>query len=278
MSTSNQSYKELAIPYFREVFECIDRIMIGHGIPYYLIGVNAIALELLKSGIKPNRGTKDIDFAIMISSKGEYERISRSLSEATFSKVKNAPWTFYSERFSVAIDVLPFGEIEEHYATGFAARQADLHVLGFKEVLAESVPAQIEELVVHIPPLPGMVLLKLIAWSDRPEERDNDLSDILKIIQHYYDLCYNEILDYHQDLISDGPIDELMTASELLGRKSRHFLEKSEKLKLRLQRILDENLSEVSQSRIAREWARKLDRDMQYAHALLLAFWKGLFE
>ena len=94
-------------------------------------------------------------------------------------------------------------------------------------------------MIVHIPPLPGMVLLKLIAWSDRPEERDNDLSDILKIIQHYYDLSYDEILDYHQDLISDGPIDELMIASGLLGRKSRHFLEKSEKLKQRLQKVLE---------------------------------------
>ena len=117
MSTSNQSYKELAIPYFREVFECIDRIMIGHGIPYYLIGANAIALELLKSGIKPSRGTKDIDFAIMISSKGEYESISQSLNAASFNSVRSAPWTFYSEQFKVAIDVLPFGEIEEEYTT-----------------------------------------------------------------------------------------------------------------------------------------------------------------
>ena len=43
MSTLNQSYKELAIPYFKEVFDIIDEIMIEHGVPYYLIGVNAIA-------------------------------------------------------------------------------------------------------------------------------------------------------------------------------------------------------------------------------------------
>jgi hypothetical protein len=33
MSTSNQSYKELAIPYFKEVFDHIDQVMIQHQIP-----------------------------------------------------------------------------------------------------------------------------------------------------------------------------------------------------------------------------------------------------
>ena len=68
MTTSGQTYKELAIPYFKEVFQIIDDILSERGIPYYLVGVNAIALELLESGYKPSRGTKDIDFAIMISS------------------------------------------------------------------------------------------------------------------------------------------------------------------------------------------------------------------
>lgn len=51
MNTSNQTYKELAIPYFKETFDCIDQIMTSHKIPYYLIGVNAMALKLLNKGI-----------------------------------------------------------------------------------------------------------------------------------------------------------------------------------------------------------------------------------
>ncbi|MBU0489996.1 MAG: hypothetical protein KKA07_08625 [Bacteroidetes bacterium] len=45
MSTSNQTYKELAIPYFKESFDCIDEVMQELQIPYYLIGVSAIDLE-----------------------------------------------------------------------------------------------------------------------------------------------------------------------------------------------------------------------------------------
>lgn len=73
MSELNQSYKELAIPHFKEVFDIIDEVLNERGIPYYLIGVSAIALEMLKKGIKPARQTKDIDFAIMVSTLEVYE-------------------------------------------------------------------------------------------------------------------------------------------------------------------------------------------------------------
>jgi predicted nucleotidyltransferase len=79
MNTLNQTYKELAIPYFKDSFDCIDEVMQELKVPYYLIGASALALELLKDGIKPTRGTKDIDFAVMISSIKAYENISAAL-------------------------------------------------------------------------------------------------------------------------------------------------------------------------------------------------------
>lgn len=275
MSTSNQTYKELAIPYFKETFDCIDEIMQELQIPYYLIGVSAIALELLKQGIKPSRGTKDIDFAVMISSIAAYEKISATLELKGFKKVA-AAWTFYSERFKVAIDILPFGEIEENHTVNFNERYTDLHVLGFREVMEEAVQVEIEEKIANIPPLPGMVILKLIAWSDRPEERENDLSDILRIIQHYYDLKWYEIVEKHYDTLDKDPFDQLMIAAEVLGRNSRLYLQKSEAISERVLKVLETNLEEASKSAIAKDWARKLDKEIEYAFALLGAFQKGI--
>jgi predicted nucleotidyltransferase len=275
MSTLNQTYKELAIPYFKESFDCIDEVMQELQIPYYLIGVSAIALELLKEGIKPSRGTKDIDFAVMISSIKEYEKISAALEKKGFNKVA-APWTFYSEMFKVAIDLLPFGEIEENYTVNFNERYTDLHVLGFSEVLEEAVQVEIEEKIANIPPLPGMVILKLIAWSDRPEERENDLSDILKIIQHYYQLKWDEIVEFHYDTLDKDPFDQLLIAAEVLGRNSRLYLQKSEAISTRVLKVLENNLEDASKSAIAKDWARKLDKEIEYAFALLGAFQKGI--
>jgi predicted nucleotidyltransferase len=244
-------------------------------IPYYLIGVSAIALELLKEGIKPSRGTKDIDFAVMISSIAAYEEISIALEARGFKKVA-APWTFYSDTFKVAIDLLPFGEIEENYTVNFNERYTDLHVLGFKEVMEEAVQVKIEEKIANIPPLPGMVILKLIAWSDRPEERENDLSDILRIIQHYYNLKWDEIAEKHYDTLDKEPFDQLLIAAEVLGRDSRLYLQKSEAITERVLKVLETNLEEASKSAIAKDWARKLDKEIEYAFALLGAFQKGI--
>lgn len=275
MNTSNQSYKELAIPFFKETFDCIDNIMQKHNVPYYLIGVSAIALELLKDGIKPSRGTKDIDFAIMISSMRDYEVISIDLEKQGFKKVK-APWTFYSDAYKVAVDLLPFGEIEERDTENFNKRNAELHLLGFKEVLEEAEQVQIGEKIANIPPLPGMIILKLIAWSDRPEERGNDLEDILKIIQHYFDLAFDEIVEEHHDTFPEGEFDQMLVAAEVLCRKARKILQKSQKLSDRINVMLKSNLANAEHSPITKEWARRLGRDIEYAKDILIAFRKGI--
>ncbi|MEQ8910340.1 MAG: hypothetical protein RIC95_14165 [Vicingaceae bacterium] len=274
-NTSKQSYKELAIPHFKEAFDCIDKVLVHHNIPYYLIGVSAIALELLKDGIEPNRGTKDIDLAIMIATLQEYEELSSSLEKEGFKSVK-APRTFYSDQYNVAIDLLPFGEIEEQDTIQFNERYTDLHVLGFKEVLQNPSTVHIEEKIVNIPPLEGMVILKLVAWSDRPEERENDLSDILRIIEHYFNLNYDEIVEFHHDTFPAEGFDQLKIAAEVLGRKAKLHLSKSKNLESRIQNVLENNLTNGKKSVIAKEWARAKDWEIEYALSVLKAFQNGI--
>ncbi len=277
MNTSGTSYKDLAIPFFKQVFELVDTVMKKRGIPYYLVGVNAIALEMLRKGIKPGRGTKDIDFAVMVSTIKEYDGVVDALVAKGFHKAK-APWTLFHQEFNVAIDVLPFGEIEEKDTISFNERYSDLHVLGFSEVLEEAANLEIEESFLKVPPIPGMVILKLVAWSDRPEERDNDLSDIIRIIQHFFDFEWDSIVDDHFDLLDQEPFDRLKIASRVLGRKAKQFIDKSPRLKSRIFATLEANLGEVERSAIAREWARKEGFEVEYSYQLLSEFEHGLKE
>ena len=191
----------------------------------------------------------------------EYDNIIAALEQRGFKKVL-APWTFYSDTFKVAIDLLPFGEIEENYTLNFNERNTDLHVLGLREVMEEAVPVLIEEKIANILWLVGLVFLKLIAWSDRPEDRENDLSDILKIIQHYFDLVWDEIAEHHYDILDKDPFDQRKIAAEVLGRNSRLYLQKSEAVSARVLQVLDSNLQNASKSAIAREWAKKMDTDI----------------
>ena len=50
-NTSKNTYKELAIPHFKEVFDIVDGVLTEHEVPFYLVGASAIGLELLKQGI-----------------------------------------------------------------------------------------------------------------------------------------------------------------------------------------------------------------------------------
>ncbi len=278
MSESSQNYKELATPFFREVFELIDNVLKNRGIPYYLIGVSAIALEMLKKGIKPARGTKDIDFAIMISSLDQFDQVVEDLEKAGFNKVE-APWTMVHPEYDVVVDLLPFGEIEENNTVGFNKRYTDLHVLGFKEVMKDSREYAIEDRVVHVPPIPGMVILKLVAWSDRPEDRGNDPYDILRVIEHYNDIEFDANMLEHYDLIpEDSDFDERIFSARILGRKAKAYLDESEDLETRIFEVLESNTINAKKSRIAKSWAIQKDWDLEYCVALLEEFKAGLSE
>lgn len=280
MSTSDQTYKELAIPFFKEAFNMIDEVLTRLEIPYYLIGVAAIELQLLKESKKPSRGTKDVDFAIMISSIADFENVVDEMVKVGFHKAK-APWTLYHKDFDLAIDLLPFGEIEENDTINFNERYTNLHVLGFKEVMEDAVPAKIEEKSIRLPPLPGMVILKIVAWSDRPEERQNDLVDILYILNHYHKLEYGRIVEFHYDTFPEAEnkeIDWHLVSARVMGRDAATFLAKNVKLAERVFKVLKENLNQEKGSPIAQEWARKNKWTIQKAQEVLAELLLGLLD
>jgi predicted nucleotidyltransferase len=276
MSISSQTYKELAIPYFKEVFDIIDEVMIKMKCPYYLIGVSAIALRIAQMGEKPPRGTKDIDFAVMVSSFKEYDEILQHLTSKGFTKTEST-WTLYHKKYDVVIDLMPFGEIEEPYTIDFKERQSELHVLGFKEVLGHPEHLQIEDKQVLIPPFPGMLLLKLIAWNDRPEKRKDDLSDILRIIEYYYELIEDEILEVHNDTFVDAEaFDKWLISAEVLGKKAITYLSQSAPLKETVFAILKKNINNKEQSPILKSWGKHNDWGIDYAEKILQALIKGM--
>jgi hypothetical protein len=100
--------------------------------------------------------------------------------------------------------------------------------------------------------------------------------DILRIIQHYYNLKWNEIVEKHYDTLDNESFDLLLIAAEVLGRDSRLFLLKSKAISERVLKILETNLKEASQSAIAKDWAKKLTKEIEYAFKLLGAFQKGI--
>lgn len=276
-NSSKTTYKELAVPHFKEVFEVIDRAMKENGTPYYLISATAIALEMLRLGTKPLRGTKDIDFAVMVSSKEEYEKIRNTLLDYGFQKSED-PWRMKHKKTDTLVDILPFGEIEENRTVNFRDSKAELHILGLKEVLENPSQVEIDEHIADIPCLHGMVILKLIAWSDLPDKRDNDPYDILRIIELYFELYADEIYKVHNDLFDVDGFDQNKISARVLGRKVAQIIHKSETLKERILNIINENIDDPTDSKIALNWAVKQDYPIEYSLGLLGELRKGILE
>jgi predicted nucleotidyltransferase len=275
----SKAYKELGIQFFKEAFEIIDGVLRDHEVPYYLIGATAVSLKLLASGFRPARATKDIDFAILLSDIEQFEAVVHGLVKHGFTKVE-APWTLYHPQFNLVIDLLPFGAIEQEHSVRFNERYTDLHLLGFKEVLEDSASIRIEHHLVNVPSWAGMVILKLIAWSDRPEERQNDLRDVLLIIKSYYETSFEEVLEHHYDLFDkEEEVDDYRISAQALGRMAGFYLLKSEKLKNRIVQVLESNAFDLKRpAPIAIEWARLLDQTVEYAQRILASFLEGLNE
>lgn len=276
--TSKLTYRDLAIPYFLEVFRIVDEVMKANNAPYYLIGVNAADLQLLREGVKPSRGTKDIDFAVMVPSFQDYDRIKEGIIAKGFNPVK-VPFTLYHSKYNAAIDLLPFGQIEETDTANFEEREIIMNVLGFKEALAEPAVVLLDDiLVVEVPPLHGMVVLKLIAWSDRPEIRANDLEDIFRIVKHYYDVVGEAIFDEYADLLEIDPFDEKLIAARVMGRRMSPILKKSAKLRDRVMSVLQDNIGDENKSSIGKHWASKYNIELTYAIDILVNLKKGIEE
>lgn len=68
----------------------------------------------------------------------------------------------------------------------------------------------------------------------------------------------------------------MLIAAEVLGRNARLYLQKSPAISARILKVLATNLEDASISAIAKQWAIKLDGEIEYAFALLGAFQKGI--
>ena len=77
----------------------------------------------------------------------------------------------------------------------------------------------------------GIVLLKLIAWDDRPESRRDDIKDISDILNHFFDMNDNEIFENHHDLFEKEEASLKHIAARVMGREMSKIAKKNELLR-----------------------------------------------
>ncbi len=261
MKTNYQvSLTELRHEGFRPVFEAVEQACSTIGISFYLVG--AVARDIWLTGIHKipaGRVTRDLDLALLIPDEADYWKLREEiLRNGQFSEVRNAPVTLIYQG-EVVLDLIPFGELEVtdglvmlHRGEGVAS----LQVNGFAEVFDEATEwVDIDERYhFRVCTLPGIVMLKLIAFDDRPEHRLKDLDDIAFIMVNYVDIVGDELYEEYFDLLESGMPLTLMGA-RILGRHLQPLLARTRSLNERILSILDRQINIGESSPMARSFS-----------------------
>lgn len=282
MSSYKINYEQLRQrPEISEMLSALERGFEKFGIDFYLVG--AVARDAWMSGINkiaPRRTTGDIDFAVLINDKGLYEQLKEYLiNEEGFQPTKENAFVLIKD--NTEVDLMPFGAIEDEQSrvtvqgTGYTS----IHVPGFKEVYEADLP-EINldgDHTFKFSTLPGIVLLKLLAWDDRPEARRDDIRDISDILNHFFDMYDNEIWENHNDLF-EAEADLKLIAARVMGREIKKITTQNEKLSARIEGILKANTIDIANSEMAAIMIEYFDNTMEDNVKLLQQLKQGFTE
>ncbi|UKJ09138.1 nucleotidyl transferase AbiEii/AbiGii toxin family protein [Solitalea lacus] len=226
----------------KEVFVLLEKSLSELKIDFYLIG--AIARDVWISGVHKmtaNRTTRDLDLAVLVSAEEEYKQLKEYLvNTGRFVPSRENQYVLIFEE-GIEVDLLPFGGLEIEGLKLPNSLALTTNITGFTEVFTEATQLmEIEGLPFKVCTLPGIVVLKLIAYDDRPEMRRKDLVDIGDILLKYDSIAGDELYsEKHYDLLELE--NTLVISARLMGRQLKPILEKSEPLKERIVSILINN-------------------------------------
>jgi len=265
---------------YKEILEVLERGFSKFGIDFYLVG--ATARDVWMRGVHevpPKRATSDIDFGIMIKDSYIFDELKNYLIEVEgFTSYKeNAFVLIWKDK--TQIDLIPFGELEqEGVATVNGTGFTSMNVEGFKEVFEQaSEEIQTEDQHFKVCTLAGIVILKLIAWDDRPEIRGDDIDDIAEIIKNYFHFNSDAIWEHHNDLFTDDSnLDEI--ASQYLGREIGKIISGNAKLIDRIIGILQKGISDSNSNNLDELLASESYETIDFSRSLISHILVGIKE
>jgi predicted nucleotidyltransferase len=210
------------------VLSAVDYVASALNCPFFVAGATARDLMLVNVyGLRPGRATRDIDFGIAVESwdqfQGLKERMTATGRFAADSKAQQRlVYTDRASGFSIPVDLIPFRGVASANQTIAwpPSRDVVLNVAGFEEAWASSLPVAVEEgLTVRVASVPGLTLLKLIAWADRGAQNNKDAADLYRLLSTYSEAGnFDRLYDQESALLEAVGFDLELAGAELLGR------------------------------------------------------------
>ena len=178
------------------------------------------------------------------------------------------------------IDLVPYGGIESPVGTvTFPPTEFEMNTKGFAEAFQNSLKLKINNNVpIRIVSLPGLVMLKFVAFDDRPFERQTDLQDIWYVLKNYLDAGNEDRLYQDSDLLDDENFNFKTVGARLLGRDIAKILnDQTEKIILKYLSD-DQNSGLIRISEIVNFRENHLTENLNETIEMFQELRRGIFE
>lgn len=201
----------------------IKKIADGLNVDFFIVGATArdILMEHLHK-VKAPSMTRDIDIAVCAADWEEYKALTDALL-ATGDFIQGTQELRYDFKGTL-VDIIPFGEMfgRDNMVRWPSDHETIINTLGFIDVYNHSMTLRLNSepaLDLKLPTIPGLVIMKLLAWNDAFPNRQKDAQDIYFIMRNYQhadieDRLYGEEVS----MLLEERFDNERAGIRLLGR------------------------------------------------------------
>jgi predicted nucleotidyltransferase len=227
----------------------------GKRIPFFVVGAMARDM-VLGLGRRQRRKTNDLDISIMIQNWNTYEAVSADLGadpDFTKSRKQKQRWYFKGK---VILDIIPFGEIAkaDNHIYWPPDETPAMCVWGFPSMATAALELILdEEVPIAVASIPGLFVLKLLAWKDRHQDDNRDAEDIGGILNEYLEINYDRTAQDYPDIFSLDEFTIVKAGAYLMGRDIHRFLKDNHPLRGEIRGILADELVKREESNLIRQ-------------------------
>lgn len=267
----NISSKNLNNPLLKDLLKDLSSFFGSINVDFYVIG--ATARDIILSNLHdlvPERKTDDLDIAIAISDWNQFRSIEENLPKIEgFEKSKELKQRFIYNGIYV-VDIVPFGDVAEDDGNIYwpPDETIAMSVWGFPEMADSTINLEIDgEVSIKIASLPGLFILKLVAWRDRHLVGSKDAYDMALLMKNYLDINIERAVEEHYDLYETDEFDQVIAGAQLMARDVKLLMRNNEKTLEYLREILVKEIELAEGSQLINQLMES-DASLQYEQVL----------
>ncbi|WP_374514062.1 nucleotidyl transferase AbiEii/AbiGii toxin family protein [Niveibacterium sp.] len=199
------------------------------GIRYCVVGATARDLVMYGVyGLAVPSATRDIDFAVGVDDWATYEQLRAVLVDTGNFEVGGDVQHLvrYRAGGGYPLDLIPFGGVTDEREQLHWPPRADpvMNLVGYRDVVANALLLELPGgVTASVASIPGFVLLKLFAWSDRWSTTRRDVGDVAYVMREYQSIpsVFDRLYGHRHELLETADDVLEVAAIMLLGEDVR---------------------------------------------------------